>query len=136
MEMMNFCFLTSLRMKFLKNGDIYIKNRYFMKRYEVYWVDLDPTKGAEIKKQRPCVIVSPDELNKYLKTVVVAPLTSQVRNYYTFRPKVEIAGKKGQIAIDQIRVVDKSRLKGLLGELSSDEEKALRNLLNEMFCIE
>lgn len=107
-----------------------------MHRYEVYWVDLDPTKGAEIKKQRPCVIVSPDELNKHLKTVVVAPLTTQVRDCYTFRPKVEIAGKKGQIAIDQIRVVDKSRLKGLLDELSSDEEKALRDLLNEMFCVE
>lgn len=107
-----------------------------MQRYQVYWVDLDPTKGAEIKKQRPCVIISPDELNKHLKTVVIAPLTSQVRDYYTFRPKVEIAGKKGQIAIDQIRVVDKSRLKGLLGELSGDEEKALRSLLNEMFCVE
>lgn len=101
----------------------------------MYWVNLDPTRGAEIKKQRPCVIISPDELNKHLKTVVVAPLTSQVRDYYTFRPKVEMAGKEGQIAIDQIRVVDKSRLKGLIGELNEDEVKRLRDLLNEMFCL-
>ena len=107
-----------------------------MNRYNVYWVDLNPTKGAEINKKRPCVIVSPDELNKHLKTVVVAPLTSQVRDYYPFRLKVEVGGKEGQIAIDQIRAIDKSRIKEYLGVLSDEEAESLRELLNEMFCIE
>lgn len=105
-----------------------------MNRYKVYWVDLNPTKGAEINKKRPCVIVSPDELNKHLKTVVVAPLTSQVS--YPFRLKVEVGGKEGQIAMDQIRAIDKSRIKEYLGVLSDEEAESLRELLNEMFCIE
>lgn len=107
-----------------------------MNRYEVYWVDLNPTRGSEINKTRPCVIISPDELNNHLKTVVVAPLTSQVRDYYPFRLKVEEGGKEGQIAIDQIRVVDKSRLQGILDELTDDDAKRLRDLLNEMFYAE
>lgn len=107
-----------------------------MNRYEVYWVDLNPTRGSEINKTRPCVIISPDELNNHLKTVVVAPLTSQVRDYYPFRLKVEEGGKEGKIAIDQIRVVDKSRLQGILDELTDDDAKRLRDLLNEMFCAE
>lgn len=80
----------------MRNGDIYIKYRYFMNRYEVYWVDLNPTRGSEINKTRPCAIISPDELNNHLKTVVVAPLTSQVRDYYPFRLKVEVGGKRGK----------------------------------------
>lgn len=107
-----------------------------MNRYELYWVDLNPTKGSEINKVRPCVIVSPNELNKHLKTVVVVPLTSQVRDYYPFRLKIQIQGKIGQIAIDQIRVIDKSRLKGLLGVLTDTDAEKLRMLLNEMFCVE
>lgn len=107
-----------------------------MNRYKVYWVDLNPTKGAEINKKRPCVIVSPDELNKHLKTVVVAPLTSNVRDYYPFRLKVEVGEKEGQIAIDQIRAIDKSRIKEYLGALSDEEAESLRELLNEMFCVE
>lgn len=107
-----------------------------MNRYEVHWVDLNPTKGSEINKTRPCVIISPDELNKHLKTVIVAPLTSKVREYYPFRLKVEIGGKEGQIAIDQIRVIDKLRLKGLLDVLTDADAEKLRDLLNEMFCTE
>lgn len=74
-----------LRMMLLRSGN--------MNRYELYWVDLNPTKGSEINKVRPCVIVSPNELNKHLKTVVVVPLTSQVRDYYPFRLKIQIQGK-------------------------------------------
>lgn len=107
-----------------------------MNRYEIYWVNLDPTKGSEINKTRPCVIVSPNELNKHLKTVVIAPLTSKVRDYYPWRLKVEIRGKESQIAIDQIRVVDKSRLQERLEVLTDEDAEKLRNLLNEMFCAE
>lgn len=107
-----------------------------MNRYEVYWVDLNPTKGSEINKTRPCVIISPDELNNHLKTVVIAPLTSQVRENYPFRLKVSVEGKKGQIAIDQIRVIDKSRMKNLYAVLTNDDAERLRELLNEMFCVE
>lgn len=105
-----------------------------MKRYDVYWVDLDPTKGSEIRKTRPCVIISPNELNEHLNTVVVAPLTSKVRGNYPFRLNVYIAGKEGQIAIDQVRTIDKLRLKERISTLSEEDAERLRELLNEMFC--
>ena len=87
-------------------------------QYDVCWVELDPTQGSEIAKTRPCVVVSPDELNALLNTVVVVPLTSTLRGY-PFRVQCVVAGKKGELAIDQIRAVDKSRLKSnILGRLS------------------
>lgn len=135
METMSSFSPMSLRRMTLRSGDLQRPDTT-MHRYQVYWVDLNPTKGAEIKKKRPCVIISPDELNKHLKTVVIAPLISRVREYYPFRLKVEIAGKEGQIAVDQIRVVDKSRLLEVMGELTDEEAKRLRDLLNEMFCVE
>ena len=107
-----------------------------MKRYDIYWADLNPTQGSEINKTRPCVIISPDELNDYLNTVVIAPLTSQVRAYYPFRVTVSVKGKAGQIAIDQVRVIDKKRLKGRLDTLTADDAQRLRKLLGEMFCTE
>ena len=97
-----------------------------MKRYDVYWVDLDPTKGSEIRKTRPCVIISPNELNEHL--------TSKVRGNYPFRLNVYIAGKEGQIAIDQVRTIDKLRLKERISTLSEEDAERLRELLNEMFC--
>ena len=105
-----------------------------MKRYEIYWVDLDPTKGSEMRKTRPCVIITPNELNEHLNTVVVAPLTSKVRGHYPFRLNVCIAGKGGQIAIDQVRTIDKLRLKERISTLSEEDAERLRELLNEMFC--
>ena len=107
-----------------------------MKRYDIYWVDLNPTQGSEINKTRPCVIISPDELNEHLSTVVIAPLTSQVRAYYPFRLTVSVKGKEGQIAIDQVRVIDKKRLKGRLDMLTADDAQRLRRLLAEMYCTE
>lgn len=107
-----------------------------MERYDVYWVQLDPTVGNAICKTRPCVIISPNELNEYLGTVVVAPLTSTIRNYYPYRLKVCIKGKQGHIATDQIMTVDKARLKKKMGKLSSDEAQQLRDILYDMFCVE
>ena len=76
-----------------------------LKQYEVYWINLDPTVGGEMKKTRPCVIISPDEMNFYLKTILVAPLTSTI-NDIPFRLKISLNGKLSMIALDQIRAID------------------------------
>ena len=104
-------------------------------QHSVYWVELDPTQGSEIAKTRPCVVVSPDELNEYLNTVVIIPLTSTLHGY-PFRVQCEVAGKLGELVIDQIRTVDKSRLNvnNPLGQLSKREIKILQDVINEMFC--
>ena len=101
-------------------------------RYDVYWVDLNPVVGSEIAKIRPAVIISPNELNHHLKTVIVAPLTSTVRNY-PFRLRVMVDNKLGEIALDQLRCVDKTRLKNRLATLSTEKSKELRNLLHQLF---
>jgi len=100
-------------------------------QYEVYWIDLDPTVGHEIKKTRPCVIISPNELNKGLGTVLVAPLTSTQKNY-PFRSTCKIDGKTGSVALDQIRCLDKSRLINKLGHLTNKEITELKSILEEM----
>ena len=87
-----------------------------VRRYEIYLVDLDPTQGSEIQKTRPCLVVSPDEMNRYIRTVIIAPMTSTQRDYPT-RVNVTFQRKKGQIVLDQIRTVDKSRLARRLGIL-------------------
>ena len=96
---------------------------------------LDPTKGSEIAKTRPCVVVSPRELNDHLNTVVIVPLTSTLRNY-PFRVQCVVAEKKGELAIDQIRTVDKTRLdtSNAIGRLSTNETIALQSLIHEMLC--
>ena len=81
-----------------------------MKRFEIWLIQFDPSKGAEIKKTRPAVIVSPNTINAHLQTIIVAPLTSTVRNYPSRIP-TSFENKGGQIALDQLRTVDKSRLK-------------------------
>jgi mRNA interferase MazF len=86
-----------------------------VERVGVYLISLDPTLGAEMKKTRPCVIISPDELNRHLRTVIVAPLTSSMRAY-PFRVDTKVAGREGQLAIDQIRAIDKSRIVKRLGK--------------------
>jgi len=86
-------------------------NKY-PKRGEVYWVNLDPTVGTEIKKKRPCIIVSNDAANEMGRRVIVAPITSSVNQIYPFQVKVEIQGKPGKALLDQIRAVDKLRLYG------------------------
>lgn len=101
-------------------------------RNGVYWVNLDPIKGHEIAKKRPCVVVSPDQLNKHLQTVIVAPLTSTLKEY-PWRVKCKVAGKMGTIATDQLRTVDKERLEGLIDRLDSNESSALLEVLRQMF---
>jgi len=104
-----------------------------IKRFEVYLVNLDPTIGSEIKKKRPCLIISPDEMNAHIATVIVAPMTTQGRNYPT-RVSCKFQGKDGQIVLDQIRTVDKTRLAKKLGMISAAAQKATLAILAEMFA--
>ncbi|MFZ2853608.1 MAG: type II toxin-antitoxin system PemK/MazF family toxin [Rhodocyclaceae bacterium] len=87
-------------------------------RGEVYWVNLDPTIGAEIKKTRPCLVVSPDDMNAVLPRVIVAPITSKGQSLGC-RPEVLIGGKPGRLLLDQIRCIDKSRLAKKLGAVDA-----------------
>jgi len=103
-----------------------------IKQYSIVLVILDPTLGSEIKKTRPCAIISPNEMNKYLKTVVIAPMTSNLNQYPT-RVEVEHDGKKGMIAIDQIRTVDKSRILKVFGKLTKTEIKTCKEVIRETF---
>jgi len=104
-----------------------------VKRFEVYLVNLDPTQGKEIKKTRPCLIISPDEMNRFIATVIVAPLTTPGHDYPT-RVSCEFQGKQGQIVLDQIRTVDKSRLLQKLGEINKDMQTDVLAVLSEIFA--
>lgn len=101
-------------------------------RFHIYLVALDPTRGSEIRKTRPCVVVSPDEINRNLNTVVVAPMTTTVRPYPT-RIGVRFAGKQGFAALDQVRTIDKARLIRKLGELPEPVARQVSAGLVEMF---
>ena len=101
-------------------------------QYDIVLVNLDPTVGSEIQKTRPCVIVSPNEMNKYLNTIVIAPMTSSVKKYPT-RISVNHDGKKGMIVIDQIRTVDKKRIVKVLGKLNKTEIKSTKEVIKETF---
>ena len=101
-------------------------------RFEVFLVSLDPTVGREIKKTRPCTIISPDEMNHHIGTVIIAPMTTKGRNYPT-RVKCTFQGVEGQIVLDQIRTVDKSRLVKKLGRLSASASENVVRVLTEMF---
>jgi len=101
-------------------------------RFDVYLIDLDPTRGHEIKKTRPCVVVSPDEMNRYIGTVIVAPMTTKGRPYPT-RVPVHFGKKDGLVVLDQIRTVDKERLVKKLGRLDEETCKAVLRTLQEMF---
>lgn len=104
-----------------------------VRRYEIFLVDLDPTRGSEIKKTRPCLIVSPDEMNRHIRTVIIAPMTSVRRDYPT-RVSVTFQKKQGQIVLDQIRTVDKSRLVKRLGTLPKTRAREVASVLQEMFA--
>jgi len=103
-----------------------------VKRFEVYLINLDPSVGHEIKRMRPCLIVSPDEMNKHIKTVIIAPMTTKGREYPT-RINCRFKGKSGQIVLDQIRTVDKIRLTKKLGIINLDTQKKVASVLSEMF---
>lgn len=102
-------------------------------RFDVYLVSLDPAQGHEIKKTRPCVIISPDEMNRHIGTVIVAPMTTKGRNYPSRIP-VTFERKKGQIVLDQIRTVDKARLVKRLGRVNQKVSDGILALLQEMFA--
>lgn len=103
-----------------------------MNRFEVWLVNLDPTIGSEIRKTRPAVIVSPDELNRHLRTVIVIPLTTG--KTYPFRVATKVAGKPGVAAVDQIRTVDKQRLVKKVGTVSGKTRQNLLDALAELFA--
>lgn len=103
-----------------------------LKQYYIILVNLDPTIGSEIKKTRPCVIISPDEMNKYLNTIVVAPMTTNMRKYPT-RVPVEHSGKKGMITIDQIRSIDKIRIIKVFDKLTKSEIKKCKEIIKETY---
>ena len=100
-------------------------------QYAIVLVNLDPTLGSEIQKTRPCVVVSPDEMNKYLNTIIIAPMTSSLKEYPT-RVAVNHNSKKGMIALDQIRTVDKKRILNVLGKLNKTEIQSTKEVLKEM----
>jgi len=104
-------------------------------RDEVWLITLDPTHGAEIRKTRPCLIVSPDEMNQHLRTLIVAPMTTITRPYPT-RVAVRFQGKRGQVALDQLRAVDRERLVKRLGMVSAETAQAASATLLEMFSRE
>ena len=101
-------------------------------QYQIILVNLDSTIGSEIKKTRPCVVISPNEMNKHLNTIVVAPLTTNMRKYPTRVPVVH-NGKKGMITIDQIRTIDKTRIVKVFDKLSSSEIKKCKAIIKETF---
>lgn len=102
------------------------------RRDEVWLVSLDPAHGAEIRKTRPCIVVSPDEMNRHLQTVIVVPMTTVIRPYPT-RVGLRFQGKSGQAAIDQLRAVDKERLIRKLGMISPAAAQQSSGILLEMF---
>ncbi len=101
-------------------------------RFDILLISLDPMLGVEIKKTRPCVVISPNEMNAYIKTIIIAPMTSSVKNYPT-RVAVNFDGKIGNIVLDQIRTIDKSRIVKKLGTLDFDTSTLILNILNEIF---
>ena len=103
-----------------------------LNQYEIVLVNLDPTIGSEIKKTRPCVIVSPNEMNKHLQTIVVAPMKTKSKKYPT-RIEVKHDNKIGWIVIDQIRTIDKRRIIKTLGRLSQPEIKEVKSIIRETY---
>jgi len=104
-----------------------------VKRFDVYLVNLDPTVGYEIQKTRPCLIISPDEMHQHIRTVIIAPMTMRERQYPT-RVPCEFQGRPGEIVLDQIRTVDKSRLVRRLGRIGEATQQEVLAVLQEMFA--
>jgi len=102
-------------------------------RFDVFLINLDPTVGSEIKKTRPCLIISPDEMNRYIRTVIVAPMTTAGKDYPT-RIQCEFQDKEGQIVLDQIRTIDKSRLIKKIGAVDPQVQAEVISTLQSMFA--
>ena len=103
-------------------------------QYEIYWVNLDPTIGREMKKTRPCVILSPDDMNQFIATVIVAPVTSTIRAYPS-RVKFVLNGKTNMIALDQIKTIDKVRLQDKIGKLNTVTIAIVKKVIEEMLVL-
>ena len=104
-----------------------------VRRFDVYLINLDPTIGSEIQKTRPCLVISPDEMNRFIKTVIVAPMTSKGTTYPT-RVACKFQGKRGQVVLDQIRTVDKTRLVKRLGRIDKQTQTEVLSVVGEMFA--
>lgn len=102
-----------------------------VKQYEIYMLNLDPTIGSEMNKVRPCVVLSPNEMNKFLNNIIIAPMTSTVKGYPT-RVGVSFGGKNGEIVLDQIKTVDKKRIIKLLGNIEKKDIKEIKRVIKEM----
>ena len=103
-----------------------------IKQHEIILVNLTPTIGSEIQKTRPCVVISPNEMNKHLRTVVIAPMTTSSKSYPT-RVEMKHNGTIGQVALDQIRTIDKQRVIKVLGRITKPEIKELKSILKETY---
>lgn len=101
-------------------------------QYQIFLVNLDPTIGSEIKKTRPCVVISPDEMNNYLRTIVIAPMTTSSKNYPT-RVEIKHDNKIGWVVLDQIRTIDRQRIIKPLGRLSKPEIKEVKSIIKETY---
>ncbi len=104
-----------------------------VKRFEIFLVNLDPTVGSEIKKTRPCLVISPDQMNLYINTVIVAPMTTKGKPYPT-RVGCKFRGKQGMVILDQIRTVDKTRLVQKVGRLDTKTQAEVLRVLGELFA--
>ena len=102
-------------------------------RFDVYLINLDPTAGSEIQKTRPCLIISPDEINRHIRTVIVAPMTTAGKDYPTRIP-CKFKRKKGQIVLDQIRTIDKTRLVKKLGSINPETQLEVISVLQRLFA--
>ncbi len=103
-----------------------------VKRFDVYLVNLDPTVGSEIQKTRPCLVISPDEMNRYIRTVIIAPMTSSQKDYPT-RVACTFRKKEGQIVLDQIRAIDKTQLVKKIGAIESKTQMDVVSVLQRLF---
>lgn len=100
-------------------------------QYEIYWIDLEPTKGSELQKVRPCIVISPNEMNHNINTVIIAPLTSTSKNYPS-RVEIILEGRKCWIVLDQIRCVDKLRLAKKIDVLQNEQISEVKSIIREM----
>jgi len=100
-------------------------------QYSIYLVNLDSTIGHEIQKTRPCLVISPDEMNQNIATVIIAPLTSKSRNYPT-RVEIQLQGKNGWIVLDQIRTIDKGRIIRKVGKIPPQQIQRVKSVIKEM----
>ena len=114
----------------LKSGRRIMQN--FPRQCSIYWFDPEPVKGSEIRKVRPCIVVSPDEMNEHLKTVIIVPMTSTIQAW-PFRLTLSIFGQKSSAACDQVRAIDKTRLKAYVGNLKTADKDKLFSVLQSIF---